>query len=218
MSDQKNVTIIREHTQIKGTLTNCHKLENFGYVDGEVNADAVVVHEGGKLFGKLNANTAEISGETQGELKIKNLVKINATGSVNGNVQYGQLALESGGELSADVRNVPPELGGDFHLRVGKGKSVRITLSDLSAFDPDDTAEDLTFTVSNLKNGFVSFKSTPKNPVHKFTQADLEAGKIQFVHNGAASTDAGFDVVVADDEGATSGKPQSVKVDVSQAG
>ena len=215
MTSQQEITIIREHTQLTGDITRCNRLEIFGYVEGNIQADFIHVHEGGKLFGKVKAGAAVIAGEAQGEIKVKNLISILSTGAVSGNVHYGQLALESGGDLSADVKNVPPELGGDFHLRVAKGKSVPITLTDLSAFDPDDTADDLTFTISNIKNGFVSSTQTPTTPIQKFTQADLEAGKILFVHNGANASKAGFDVVVADDDGATSGSPQTVEVDVS---
>jgi len=108
------VTVIREHTQITGNISDCHRLENFGYIEGEVKADTIIVHKDGKLFGKVNAGNAEIAGEVQGEISVKNLIKITESGSVSGNVQYGQLAVENGGDLRADVRNVPPELGGDF--------------------------------------------------------------------------------------------------------
>ena len=217
MTSQQQITIIREHTQLNGNITRCNRLEIFGYVDGNINADTIHVHEGGKLFGNINAGSVVIAGEAQGELRVKNLIAILSSGAVSGNVRYGQLTLESGGELNADVKNVPPELGGDFHLRVAKGKSVSITLTDLSAFDPDDVAEDLTFTVSNIKNGFVSSTQTPNKPIQKFTQADLEAGKIMFVHDGASASKAGFDVVVADDDGATSGAPKTIEVDVNPA-
>ena len=217
MSLEKNVSIIREHTQLNGNITKCHRLENFGYIEGDVKVDTLVVHQGGRLFGKVQANNAEINGEIQGDIKVINLIKIGASGSVSGNVQYGQMALENGGILSADVRNVPPELGGDLHIRVAKGKSVSVTLTDLSAFDPDDAADALTFKISNLKNGFIALSQKPTNPVVSFTQADLEAGKIIFVHNGASASKAGFDVVVSDADGASSGAPQTVNVDVNMA-
>lgn len=217
MTNDNQITIIQNDTQLTGKITQCHRLEVYGYVQGDINADTIYVHEGGKLFGNINAKNAVISGETQGDIKIEELIKILNTGSVKGEVQYGQLALENGGELSADVRNVAPEIGGDLHLLVKKGKSVPITLSDLSAFDPDDGAEDLKFSISNLQNGYVSLKPTTSNPVKEFTQADLEAGKVMFVHNGTSGPKAGFDVVVADDDGATSGAPKTVAVDVNQA-
>jgi hypothetical protein len=89
-----------------------------------------------------------------------------------------------------------------------------ITLEDLHAIDPDDEAKDLVFTVSNARNGFVTLSSAPGRPAAKFTQADLEGGRVSFKHDGTATPAASFDVVVADHTGATSGAPQTVKVTV----
>ena len=145
---------------------------------------------------------------------VKQLITIRTGGSVTGNVQYGRLAMEMGGNLSAEVRNVPPTLAGDLDLSVDKGKSVRITLQDLTAFDPDDDAQHLTFTVSRAKNGFVTLLTDPSRPVATFTQADLERGTVLFRHDGTAGAHASFDVVVADHAGATSGAAQTVNVSV----
>jgi hypothetical protein len=97
---------------------------------------------------------------------------------------------------------------------VAKGRSVPITLQDLTALDPDDAAKDLKFTVTRAKNGFVALANAPQRAVNTFTQADLEAGRITFKHDGTNTTVAGFDIVVADHTGATSGAPQSVTVAV----
>ena len=47
-----------------------------------------------------------------------------------------------------------------------------------NAVDPDDDAKDLTFTVSNARNGFVTLSGAPGRPVAKFTQADLQGGRV----------------------------------------
>jgi hypothetical protein len=122
--------------------------------------------------------------------------------------------MEMGGNLSAEVRNVPPTISGDLDLSVDKGKAVRITLQDLAALDPDDAAQHLTFTVSRAKNGFVTLATDPARPVSTFTQADLERGSVLFRHDGTDAAQASFDVVVADRAGATSGAAQTVKVAV----
>lgn len=195
-------------------MRNCRQLEVHGYVEGDVAAASVLVHKTGKLFGSLKTDTAEIHGTVQGDVMVKNLIDIRSSGDVSGNIKYGKLALEMGGNLSAEVRNVPPTIGGDLNLEVGKGRSVPITLQDLTALDPDDDARDLKFTVTRAKNGFVAHSNAPKRPLNTFSQADLEAGRITFNHDGTNTTVAGFDVVVADHTGATSGAPQSVTVAV----
>ena len=216
VAGNQGVLIVTQDTVIRGVrdMRNCHQLEVHGYVEGEVSARNVLVHKTGRLFGTIRTDTAEIHGTVQGDVVVKNLIDIRSSGDVSGNVKYGRLALEMGGNLSAEMRNVPPSLGGDLNLEVGKGRSVPITLQDLTALDPDDAARDLNFTVTRAKNGFVALASAPKRAVNTFTQADLEAGRIAFMHDGTNTSVAGFDVIVADHTGATSGAPQSVTVAV----
>src|SRR5262249_8044764 len=103
----------------------------------------------------------------------------------------------------------------DLQLTAERGKGVAVTLQDLTALDPDDEAKDLVFTVSNAKNGFVALVAAPARSIARFTQADLEPGRIIFKHDGSNTTLASFDVVVADHTGATSGAPQTVRISVN---
>jgi cytoskeletal protein CcmA (bactofilin family) len=216
VAGNQGVLIVTEDTVIRGVreMRNCHQLEVHGYVEGDVSAHNVLVHKTGRLFGSLRTDSAEIHGTLQGDVVVKNLIDIRSSGNVSGNVKYGKLALEMGGNLTAEMRNVPPSLGGDFKLEVGKGRAVPITLQDLTALDPDDVATDLKFTVSKANAGFVALANAPRRAVSTFTQADLEAGQVSFVHDGSNSTMAGFDIVVADHTGATSGAPRTVTVEV----
>jgi cytoskeletal protein CcmA (bactofilin family) len=214
---EKGILVVTEDTIIQGIgeLYNCRQLEVYGYIEGQMTAGAVRVHKTGRCYGTVKTDAAEVHGDLQGTVFVKNLIDIRSSGSVSGNVHYGKLALEAGGNLSAEVRNVPPTIAGDLDLAVGKGRSVRITLQDLTALDPDDDARDLIFTVSNARNGSVTFAGMPTRAVIRFTQADLAGGKVLFTHDGTDTRAASFDVVVADHAGATSGAPQTVKVAVA---
>ena len=214
MVANEGVLIIGEDTFVTGKIRNCRRIEIFGRVHGDVTADTVHIHESGRLDGKARAENADVHGVLQGNVTVRNLINIRSSGSVSGNVQYGQLAMEVGGSLSAEVRNVPPSIGGDLDLSVYRGRSVGVTLEDLTAIDPDDEAQDLIYSVSNAKNGFVALTHAPAEAVTSFTQADLEAGKVIFRHDGSATDWASFDVVVTDASGANSGSPQTVKVTV----
>ena len=195
-------------------MRNCRQLEIHGYVEGDVAAGNVLVHKTGRLFGTVKTDSAEIHGTLQGDVVVKNLIDIRSSGNVSGNVSYGKLAMELGGNLSAEMRNVPPAVGGDLNLEVSRGRSVPIALQDLTALDPDDAARDLKFTVTKAKNGFVVLSTAPNRSVNMFTQADLEAGRVAFTHDGTNGNVAGFDIVVADHTGATSGAAQTVTVAV----
>ena len=61
------------------------------------------------------------------------------------------------------------------------------------------------FTVTRPLNGHVARSSAPRAAIEHFTQAELMAGQIVFAHDGASASEAGFEVVVADKSGATSG-------------
>lgn len=214
MSQQSGVMIVMEHTSLSGKIGNCRSLEVYGYIDGEVNADRIIVHDTGRLYGTVNAGDIEVNGDLQGEVKVANLIKIGRIGSVSGNVQYGQMAVEAGGNLTADVRNVPPNIAGDLDVTVRRGQFVRITPMDLTAIDPDDTAQDLVFTVSGANAGFIAREGAATVPLSTFTLAELQSGTIMFVHDGSSGDKAGFDVVVTDAQGANSGDPQTVNVNV----
>lgn len=213
----QGILVVREDTIIKGEIRNCRQMEVYGYVEGDMAAESLLIHPGGQCYGTVKTESAEVRGTLQGDVVVKHLISIRETGSVTGNVQYGALAMDPGGNLSAEVRNVPPAVAGDLDLTVDKGRSVPITLEDLHAIDPDDDAKDLVFSVSNARNGFVALAGAPGRPAAKFTQADLEGGRVSFAHDGTATRAASFDVVVADHTGATSGRPQTVKVTVRGA-
>jgi cytoskeletal protein CcmA (bactofilin family) len=213
----QGVLIVAEDMIVKGEIRNCRQMEVYGYVEGDVAAQSLLVHQGGRCFGKVNTEQAEVHGTVQGEVVVKHLISIRSSGSVTGNVQYGQLAMEMGANLSAEVHNVPPTLAGDLDLTVAKGRSVTVNLEDLNAVDPDDDGKDLRFAVSRATNGFVAFSGAPARPVNAFTQADLQSGRVLFTHDGTDTKMASFDVVVADQAGATSGAPQTIKVTVRNA-
>ena len=213
---ENGVLIVTEDTVIRGVreLRNCRQLEVFGYLEGDVAAKSVLVHPNGRLFGKVMSDNAEIHGTLQGEVVVKHLIDIRSSGNVSGNIKYGKLALEVGGNLTAEVRNVPPTIAGDMQIEVSRGGSARITLQDLNALDPDDNARDLKFTISNVRNGYLALSSAPRRSVTTFTQADLELGQVTFIHDGRSADAASFDIVVADRSGGTSGAPKTVRVAV----
>ena len=214
MTATKGVMVVGRDMAIKGTVRNGEVVEVHGYMEGEIAARMLVIREGGTVYGKIKAEAAEVHGVLQGTAYIKNLMTIGRAGSVLGTVQYGQLAMEAGANLSADVRNVPPAVFGDLDLTVGRGQSVRITVMDLTAVDPDDDAASLSYAVSKAMHGFVVLAEAPAQPVLAFTQSDLEGGRVSFRHDGTETRAASFDVVVADKAGATSGEARTVQVTV----
>jgi len=203
MADTRGVLILGEGAVLKGEVKQGRRVEVWGYVEGGVTASELVVQEGGKVFGNVKTDTAEVYGTLQGDVRVQQLFTLKSTGTAAGKIKYGR-----------HVRNIPPAIAGDLDLSVDKGRSVRITLADLNAVDPDDKPEDLTFSVSNASGGFVAFAAAQKTPVTSFSQADLEGGQVYFSHDGSDATKAQFDVSVADASGASSGPAMTVHVAV----
>lgn len=213
LSEQTGIIVINRDTILKGSVRNCSQIDIYGFVDGDISAKMMVVHEGGRFQGQLNAGAAEVHGELVGDVVVDGLIQIFGSGAVYGTVAYGRLAMEPGADLSADVRNVPPRIAGDFEINVQRGRSVRIANADISAIDPDNTAAELKFSVSNLSGGRIMVTGQSATvAATQFTQADLLGGRVVFVHDGGAASQAGFLVAVTDASGATSGAPQAVTV------
>lgn len=212
MSEPVRTSVIMPDTVVEGDMVARGPITVSGRIQGTVSAPMVEISEGGEIYGSLKAKSADVYGSVQGDVSILGHIRIGRTGSVNGQVRYGSISMEQGASLDASLRNVPPRIGGDFEISVARGGSVKITTLDLTAFDPDDAAKDLTYSVTNPKNGFVALDSARTTAITQFTQADLEANRVVFVHDGSASASAGFDTVVTDSKGGTSGEVRHVTV------
>ncbi len=210
MQGTQGLLRIAADTEFAADVRNCRKLEVYGILEGDVMADETVVHEGGRMSGRLRTNTLEVKGVIEGNVVVRNLITIRKTGAVTGDVHYGRMMLEPGGELSAKVKNVPPELVGDFSISVRRGQHVVVTTEDIAAIDPDNTADELIYTVTSIRGGHIAFESASGTAVTSFTQADLSQNRILFVHDGGPERTCWFDVVVHDAEGASSGRPRRV--------
>lgn len=205
--------VIGEDLTVKGDIRSRGTVDVRGVVEGSVSAVRVAIYPGGKVLGILKADTADVYGLVQGTITVRQLLNIGSTGVVRGDVRYGSIAMAAGGELAAEMRNIPPELAGDFEVAVRRGRSIAITVSDISAYDPDNTAGQLTFTVASPRGGVVARLGAEGAGIDRFTQAELQAGGILFVHDGRSS-EADFEVVVTDAAGASSGAPRKVRVAV----
>ncbi|MEO1543947.1 MAG: polymer-forming cytoskeletal protein [Pseudomonadota bacterium] len=214
-SNSRGHAIISSDAIFEGKILKAETVEVHGEVLGEIETNHLVVHHDGRVFGSTRATSASVSGQAEGELVVKELCAITETGNVVGDVRYGRLSLAQGANLEAHLRNIPPELGGDFELVVQRGQAVAITTADLTAFDPDDAAVDLTFTVSNTTAGHVARKSEIRSAISTFTQTELEAGLICFKSDETAALDGRFDVVVTDASGATSGPARTVRAKIT---
>ncbi len=121
-----------------------------------------------------------------------------------------QVTLADGGEDSATTdsatidftvnnTNDSPTITLNAGVTVNEGSAVTITTSELDSFDPDDSGTGLTWTISNVSaNGYVQLSTNAGVAINSFTQADLDNGLVQFVHDGSETISASFDLELAD--------------------
>ena len=83
MSDNRGVLVIGEDAILKGEIRNCREIEIFGYVEGLLEAGKVTVHPQGRLFGNVKAETAEVFGQLQGDVRVKQLIAIRSSGTAS---------------------------------------------------------------------------------------------------------------------------------------
>ena len=105
ITNSDGVVIIGKGTRIVGEITDCSRVEIQGMVEGTIVADALIIREGGSLTGRLQATQAEVHGAFNGQLDIADLLDIRATGTVEGELAYGKLAVSMGGHISGNVTN-----------------------------------------------------------------------------------------------------------------
>src|SRR6185436_2716141 len=84
-----------------------------------------------------------------------------------------------------------------------------LSATNLSASDVDNTPAQLAYNVSNVQHGRFELASAPGVAVTSFTQAQVNAGQVVFVHDGGEAAPA-YDVTVGD--GALSDGPQAASI------
>ncbi|MEZ5305197.1 MAG: cadherin-like domain-containing protein [Verrucomicrobiales bacterium] len=94
--------------------------------------------------------------------------------------------------------NDPPALVANA-LTLAKGESVVFGASELLADDPDTADADLDFSVTGVSRGQFEFVSAPGVAITTFSQADLLAGDVAFIHDGSLVAPA-YSVEVTDGE------------------
>jgi len=95
----QSLLIVGEEANITGTIKEKNEINIEGTVDGEIECKDLRVGKKGNLKGKIKAETLHIDGSVEGEVTVKELLKIKSTGSLSGKITYGSLNVDEGGKL-----------------------------------------------------------------------------------------------------------------------
>jgi len=103
----KRVLTVGPDIQMKGEITSCDRVVIEGMVDATMrDVHTVELTETGSLKGTAEVEDAEISGSFEGDLVVRGKLTIYSSGRVRGNVTYGEIEIQRGGQISGNVRNV----------------------------------------------------------------------------------------------------------------
>lgn len=105
-SGSKRVLTVGNDILLKGEIATCDRLVIEGKVDATLNdVHTVEIAEHGSFKGSANIEDAEISGLFEGDLVVRNRLVIYGTGKVRGNITYGEIEIERGGELTGEIKS-----------------------------------------------------------------------------------------------------------------
>jgi cytoskeletal protein CcmA (bactofilin family) len=96
--------IVGPDIKLKGVeITDCDTLVVEGRVEASMDSRVVQIAEAGTFVGTVSIDVAEIRGRFEGELTARKQLVVYSTGRVSGNIRYGKIRIEEGGEISGQV-------------------------------------------------------------------------------------------------------------------
>lgn len=101
------VLLIGREISLNGQITACDKVIVEGKVEAQLTDSRFVeVSESGEFKGSAEVEEAEIRGRFEGRLSVRGRLLIRGSGRVSGEIAYGQVEIECGGEISGTVQTV----------------------------------------------------------------------------------------------------------------
>jgi cytoskeletal protein CcmA (bactofilin family) len=90
--------------KLKGVeITDCDTLVVEGTVEATMDSRVIHIAEQGAFRGSAEIDIAEIHGEFDGALTVRQKLVIHSTGKVSGKIRYGKVVIEEGGQLSGEI-------------------------------------------------------------------------------------------------------------------
>ena len=91
--------------KLKGVeITDCDTLVVEGLVEATMDSRLMQIAASGSFRGSAEIDIAEIHGEFNGDLTVRQKLVIYATGRVTGKIRYGKVVIQEGGQLMGDIQ------------------------------------------------------------------------------------------------------------------
>jgi cytoskeletal protein CcmA (bactofilin family) len=117
--------IVGPNIKLKGVeITDCDTLVVEGLVEATMDSRLMEIAEQGSFKGSAEIDIAEIHGQFDGNLTVRQRLVIYATGKVTGKIRYGKVVIEEGGQLSGDI-----QFGAAPSPRAGNAEKPTLTVA-----------------------------------------------------------------------------------------
>jgi cytoskeletal protein CcmA (bactofilin family) len=104
-SESGSRLIVGPNIKLKGVeITDCDTLVVEGTVEATMDSRVIQIMANGAFKGSADIDIAEIHGQFDGNLTVRDKLVIYAQGKVKGTIRYGKVIIEEGGQLSGDVQ------------------------------------------------------------------------------------------------------------------
>ncbi len=110
-AEPKTLIVGRDIT-LNGQIASCDRLVIEGKVEASLSeCQNIEIADSGLFKGTAEVQEADIRGRFEGTLTVRGRLMIRAAGRVAGEVRYGQLEIECGGQLTGTVETSAKEVG-----------------------------------------------------------------------------------------------------------
>ncbi|MFV3129954.1 polymer-forming cytoskeletal protein [Niveispirillum sp. KHB5.9] len=97
--------IVGRDISLSGEIAACDVLVVEGTVEAKLRDGHVVeIADTGLFKGSVEIDEADIGGRFEGDITVRNTLKVRSTGRITGNIRYGTLEVENGGQLSGTIQ------------------------------------------------------------------------------------------------------------------
>jgi cytoskeletal protein CcmA (bactofilin family) len=103
-------TFLGMNSSLKGELNVKGTLRIDGTVEGQLDADYVILSETGEVKGEIKAKKILIGGKMDGNVRAQELVEIKSKGKVFGDIFTPKLAIIEGGEFNGRIEMKKAEM------------------------------------------------------------------------------------------------------------
>ena len=102
--------MIGEGASIKGEIKEENEINVQGVIEGDISCNELIVGKTGSIKGKIKTNKLYVEGNVEGEIDVKELLKLMSSSYVSGKITYGSLQINEGGKLiSESIANTIPD-------------------------------------------------------------------------------------------------------------